>query len=114
MAITILIADDEERDRIWLKDLLKKNMQDECSVEEAHDGEQAINLAAKLQPTLVFLDIKMPKLSGIKAAESILKNSPETGIIMLSNFSDEVYVRQLWKIVPPNGTFAYLLKNASD
>jgi DNA-binding NarL/FixJ family response regulator len=114
MANTVLIADDEERDRLWLKDLLIKNMPDKCNIEETEDGEQAVNIAIKLKPTLAFLDIKMPKLSGIKAAEMILQSSPETGIIMLSNFSDEVYVRQLWKIVPANGTFAYLLKNASD
>jgi len=35
-------------------------------------------------------------------------------VIMLSNFADEVYVRQLWKVVPPNGVFGYVLKSASD
>src|SRR5690606_2138782 len=58
--------------------------------------------------------IKMPGLSGIKAAEKILSDRPETGVIMLSNFSDEVYVRQLWKVVPPDGVFGYVLKNASN
>ena len=109
---TILIADDEQRDRLWLKSLLANRIPGK--IEEVQDGEQAIDLANKLHPSLVFLDIKMPKLSGIKAAESILQSNPQTGIIMLSNFSDEVYVRQLWKIVPANGVFAYVLKNASD
>ena len=114
MTTNILIADDEERDRLWLKGLLIKNMPGHCNIEEAQDGEQAVTLASKLRPSLAFLDIKMPELSGIKAAELILQNCPETGIIMLSNFSDEVYVRQLWKIVPADGAFAYVLKNASD
>jgi DNA-binding NarL/FixJ family response regulator len=112
--MTILIVDDEERDRLWLKNLLKNSLPNCDNIEEAKDGEQAVEMAVRLNPTLIFLDIKMPKLSGIKAAESILKKSPEIGIIMLSNFSDEVYVRQLWKIVPTNGSFAYVLKNASD
>jgi DNA-binding NarL/FixJ family response regulator len=112
--MTILIADDEERDRLWLKNLLASNIPDQEEIVEAQDGQQAVDLSAKLRPALVFLDIKMPKLSGIKAAEMILQTSPETGVIMLSNFSDEVYVRQLWKIVPPNGVFGYVLKNASN
>jgi len=113
-AMTILIVDDEERDRLWLKNLLSNNLPEDTDIVGAQDGQQAVELAAKLKPSLVFLDIKMPKLSGIKAAELILQNTPETGVIMLSNFSDEVYVRQLWKIVPPNGAFGYVLKNASD
>ncbi len=110
----ILIADDEERDRNWLKSLLNDNFKENGPIEEAHDGQQVVDMALKLKPPLVFLDIKMPHLSGIKAAEQILTQLPNTAIIMLSNFSDEVYVRQLWKVVPPNGVFGYVLKNASN
>ena len=112
--MSILIADDEERDRLWLKDLLSNNFSELAPVHEVADGQQAIELAQKLKPRLVFLDIKMPKVSGIKAAEQILQSLPATGVIMLSNFSDEVYVRQLWKIVPADGAFGYVLKNASS
>ena len=91
-----------------------ENLSDHAPFHEANNGQMAVELAVKLKPDLVFLDIKMPKLSGIKAAEKILQALPETGVIMLSNFSDEVYVRQLWKIVPPDGTFGYVLKNASN
>jgi DNA-binding NarL/FixJ family response regulator len=112
--MTILIVDDEERDRMWLKNLLIQNFPERQPIHEAHDGQQAVDMALKLKPNLVFLDIKMPQLSGIKAAELILQKLPETGVVMLSNFSDEVYVRQLWKIVPPNGVFGYVLKNASN
>jgi DNA-binding NarL/FixJ family response regulator len=112
--MTILIVDDEERDRKWLKSLLADNVGEKHPIQEAHDGQEAVDMALKLKPDLVFLDIKMPKISGIKAAELILQKLPETGVIMLSNFSDEVYVRQLWKIVPPNGAFGYVLKNASN
>lgn len=111
--MTILFADDEDRDRGWLRSLLEENVK-EHELHEAHDGSQAVEMAVKLKPDLVFLDIKMPGLSGIKAAEQILEKLPSTGVIMLSNFSDEVYVRQLWKIVPPDGAFGYVLKNASN
>ncbi len=114
--MSILIVDDEERDRIWLKNLLTQNLGTPYAgtIYEGHDGLEAVELSQKYKPQLVFLDIKMPQLSGIKAAEQILKQLPETGVIILSNFSDEVYVRQLWKVVPPNGAFGYVLKSASD
>lgn len=112
--MTFLIADDEERDRMWLKELLTKHIPEKLPIYEAQDGQNAIETAIKLKPDLVFLDIKMPQLSGIKAAEQILDRLPETGVIILSNFADEVYVRQLWKIVPANGVFGYVLKNASN
>ncbi len=112
--MTILIADDEERDRKWLKELLSSHLPECPSIVEVADGQAAIDSALKLRPKLVFLDIKMPKQSGIKAAEQILQQLPETGVIMLSNFADEVYVRQLWRIVPANGAFGYVLKNASN
>ncbi|HEY9777273.1 MAG TPA: response regulator transcription factor [Planktothrix sp.] len=112
--MSILIVDDEERDRSWLKNLLTENLSDQLPFYEAQDGQQAVDMALKHKPNLIFLDIKMPQLSGIKAAEQILQKAPETGVVMLSNFSDEVYVRQLWKIMPPNGAFGYVLKNASN
>jgi DNA-binding NarL/FixJ family response regulator len=112
--MTVLIADDEERDRSWLKDLLSKNLPEQAPFHEVTDGQQAIESSTKLKPDLIFLDIKMPQVSGIKAAEEILLKLPETGVIILSNFSDEVYVRQLWKIVPADGAFGYVLKNASN
>ncbi len=112
--MTFLIADDEERDRTWLRDLLSKHIPEKMPVHEVSDGQQAVDQVAKIKPDVVFLDIKMPRLSGIRAAEQILLKAPETGVIILSNFADEVYVRQLWKVVPPNGVFGYVLKNASD
>lgn len=112
--MTILLVDDEERDRNWLRELLEGNVSEHGPFYEATNGREGYDMAMSLKPELVFLDIKMPGLSGIKAAEKILSDRPETGVIMLSNFSDEVYVRQLWKVVPPDGVFGYVLKNASN
>ncbi|MCW5821974.1 MAG: response regulator transcription factor [Cyanobacteria bacterium TGS_CYA1] len=112
--MTVLLVDDEQRDRKWLKDLLCDELSAHGPFHEGTNGQEAVELASKLRPQLVFLDIKMPILSGIKAAEQILKEHPEIGVIILSNFSDEVYVRQLWKIVPADGAFGYVLKNASN
>lgn len=112
--MSLLIADDHERERSWMKDLLKKHFSQHMPLFEAANGQEAVELAKAQKPTLACLDIEMPVLSGIKAAELIVQASPETGIVILSNHSDEIWVRQLWKIMPGSGAFAYVLKDASD
>ena len=112
--MVIVIADDQERERIWLRELLAKNLPDLAPIYEAHDGERAVSLTLEHKPPIVFLDIEMPSMSGIKSAERILKELPHTGIIILSNHSDEIFVRKLWKLVPPDGAFGYVLKDSTD
>lgn len=110
----IVIADDQDRERIWLRDLLSKNLSHMAPIYEAQDGKEAIELVLQHKPPVVFLDIEMPVLSGIKSAEQILQALPHTGIIILSHHSDEVFVRKLWKLVPADGAFGYVLKDSSD
>jgi DNA-binding NarL/FixJ family response regulator len=110
----IVIADDQDRERIWLKDLLSKHLSHLSPIYEAEDGQKALELVIKHKPPVVFLDIEMPVLSGIKSAEQILKELPQTGIIILSNHSDEIFVRKLWKLVPSDGAFGYVLKDSTD
>jgi two-component system response regulator DegU len=112
--MSIVIADDHERERSWLRELLSKKLSAHLPLYEAVNGEQAVELVKAHHPALVFLDIEMPVVSGINAAQKILELLPQTGIIILSNHADEVWVRQLWKIMPPNGSFAYILKDATD
>ncbi|MBS2001828.1 MAG: response regulator transcription factor [Candidatus Obscuribacterales bacterium] len=110
----IVIADDQERERVWLRELLSKNLESLSPFYEAADGQRALELVREHKPPLVFLDIEMPVLSGIKSAEQILKEMPQTGVIILSNHSDEIFVRKLWKLVPPDGAFGYVLKDSTD
>lgn len=110
----IVIADDQDRERMWLRELLCKNLAHMAPIYEAQDGQEAIELVLEHKPPVVFLDIEMPVLSGIKSAERILQVLPETGIIILSHHSDEVFVRKLWKLVPADGAFGYVLKDSSD
>lgn len=112
--MTIVIADDQERERLWLKELLKTNLGPDTNVLEASNGQEAIDLVNLRNPGLVFLDIEMPVMSGIKAAESIMSSHPKTAVIMLSNHSDEVFVRKLWKLAPSDGAFGYVLKDSTD
>lgn len=110
----IVIADDQERERVWLRDLLVRNLSDMTPIYEAENGQQAIDLTVQYKPPVVFLDIEMPVLSGIKAAAAILQALPQTGIIIITNHSDEIFVRKLWKLVPPDGAFGYVLKDSTD
>lgn len=110
----IVIADDQDRERSWLKELLNKNLASMKPIFEAQDGQEALALVIEHKPQVVFLDIEMPVLSGIKTAERILKELPQTAIIILSNHSDEIFVRKLWKLVPADGAFGYVLKDSTD
>ncbi len=73
----ILLVDDHDVVRKGLTFLLKRITQTEV-VGEATDGHQAVELAEKLAPAVVLMDIAMPVLNGIDAAARILKRHPET------------------------------------
>ena len=87
----IIIADDHDVVRKGLTFLLERINQTEV-VGEATDGHQAVELAEKLAPNVVILDVAMPLLNGIDAAAQILKRHPETAVILLSMHADEDYV----------------------
>lgn len=110
----IVIADDQDRERAWLRELLAKHLSEMSPIYEAEDGQRAIDLALEHKPPVIFLDIEMPVMSGIKAAAQILQQLPQTGIVIFSNHSDEIFVRKLWKLVPPDGAFGYVLKDSTD
>jgi DNA-binding NarL/FixJ family response regulator len=112
--VGIVIADDQDRERVWLRELLTRHLSTLAPMYEAEDGQKAVELVLQHKPPVVFLDIEMPVLSGIKSAEHILKELPQTGIIILSNHSDEIFVRKLWKLMPPDGAFGYVLKDSTD
>ena len=112
--MAVVIADDQDRERGWLKDLMSTNHRDLMPILEARNGLEAVELVGAHRPKLVFLDLEMPHLSGIKATAKILEVSPQTGIVIVSNHANEIWVRQLWKMMPNDGAFAYVLKESSD
>jgi len=79
-AMRILIADDEPVIRMGLKTMLEEHGYK--VVGEASDGEQAVILAGKTSPDLIFMDIKMPGLDGIAAASTIMTRSPKPIILL--------------------------------
>jgi DNA-binding NarL/FixJ family response regulator len=79
-------------------------------VGEAADGRQATTLAEQLQPDVVVMDIAMPLLNGIDATGQIVRRRPETGVIILSMYSDEEYLLRALTA----GAKGYLLKDSAE
>ncbi len=83
MKCRVLIADDHGVVRKGLRLLLEQHPE-LVVVGEASNGREAATMAAALSPQIVVMDVAMPILNGIEAAEQILKDNSETGIIMLT------------------------------
>jgi len=90
--------------------LLLENQAGFNVVGEAADGRQAVEQAEATQPDVAVLDIAMPNLSGIEAAQRITSALPHTGIVILSMHSDEGYVLRALKA----GAKGYLLKDSAE
>src|SRR3954462_349692 len=99
----VLVAEDEALIRLDLKEMLEEEGYD--VVGEAGDGEQAVRLAEELRPDLVILDVKMPVLDGISAAEQIV-GQRIAPVVMLTAFSQ----RDLVERAVEAGAMAYLVK----
>jgi two-component system, NarL family, response regulator NreC len=108
-AIRILLADDHTVMRKGLRMLLAS--QPEFSVvAEASDGRQAVEQAEATSPDVAVVDIAMPNLSGIEAAQRIHAVLPQVAIVILSMHSDEGYVLRALKA----GAKGYLLKDSAE
>ncbi len=99
----ILIADDEAIIRLGLKAMLEEMGHD--VVAAAADGQAAVQLARETQPDLALLDIKMPGLDGLGAAEAIAAERP-IAIVILSAYSDRDLVARAASLA----VHAYLVK----
>jgi two-component system, NarL family, response regulator NreC len=107
--LRILIADDHGIVRRGLRLQLEQHENFEV-VGEANDGREAVRTAEQLAPDIVIMDIGMPNLNGVQATTQIVKQRPETGVIILSMHSDEGYLRRALAA----GAKGYLLKDSAD
>ncbi len=101
--LRVLIAEDEALIRLDLKEMLEE--EGYAVVGEAADGQAAVDLAAKLRPDLVILDVKMPVLDGISAAEQVAAEHIAP-VVILTAFSQ----RELVERARDAGAMAYLVK----
>jgi DNA-binding NarL/FixJ family response regulator len=107
--ITVLLAEDHQIVREGFRALLKHESDIEV-VGEAQTGRQAVQLARKLRPAVVVMDIAMPLLNGLEATRQIRKAVPETKVLVLSAHSDDVYAEQMSEL----GASGFLLKQTSS
>ena len=108
--IRVLIVDDHAMVRQGLRTFLELQDGSTLPIEvigEAANGKQAIDLAYRTQPDVVLLDLVMPEVDGIQAAERIVECSPHTRVVILTSFGEED------KILPAirAGAQGYLLKD---
>jgi len=99
----VLIAEDETIVRLDLRSLLSSRGFE--VIGEARDGEEAVELARTLEPDLVMLDVKMPRLDGVEAARRILAERP-VPIVLLTAYGHEALVGRAIEV----GVFGYLTK----
>jgi DNA-binding NarL/FixJ family response regulator len=106
--ITVLLADDHTVVRQGLRALLETE-EDITVVGEAENGRQAVQMAKRLQPDVVVVDIAMPQLNGLEATRQISKENPKSHVLILSSYSDDEYVQQLTDA----GASGYLVKQTA-
>ena len=105
--IRVLIADDHAVLREGLRSFLE--LQDGIEiVGDAADGAEAVELAERLRPAVVLMDLVMPKLDGVEAMRALRERVPETRVIILTSYIDDE------RLLPAirAGAAGYLLKNA--
>jgi two-component system response regulator NreC len=103
------LADDHTIVRQGLKLILSANPDMEIAGEAAN-GREAVELAQKVKPDVVLMDVAMPELGGIEATRRMVEANPRVRVLVLSMHKEAVYVREILKA----GARGYILKDAID
>lgn len=106
--ITVLIADDQELIRESLELLISSDSRFQV-VGTAKDGRQVVEMALRLRPNVILMDIRMPEINGIECVRLIKQQDCSIKIIMLTTFDDDQYVYDAVK----NCADGFLLKGIS-
>jgi DNA-binding NarL/FixJ family response regulator len=103
----VLICDDQAMIRDGLKMLL--NLEPDIEVAGvAADGRQTVELTASLAPDIVLLDLKMPGMNGVEATRQILRQHPQTKILVLTTYDHDEWLYEALRV----GASRYLLKDS--
>jgi len=104
--IRVMLVDDHQMVRNGLGTFLLVHDDLEL-VGEAGDGEQALTTFERVDPDVVLMDLKMPRMDGVEATRALLKRDPELRVIALTSFKDEGLIRDALDA----GAIGYLLKD---
>src|SRR6188472_3636532 len=106
MTIRVLVADDQSMVRAGFRMLLSGEEDIEV-VAEASNGKEAVEKAARFDPTVVLMDIRMPELDGLEATRRILAADPEARVLVLTTFDLDEYVYEALRA----GASGFVLKD---
>ncbi len=106
--IRVMLVDDHEMVRRGLAVFLQ-SFDDLVLVGEAANGREAIDFLQDIDPDVILMDILMPEMGGIEAAQAIHDQHPEIKIIAMTSFEDEDLVKQAIS----SGVIGFLMKNTS-
>ncbi len=106
--VSILLVDDQRLMREGLRTLLEMEPGMRV-VGEAANGQEALELYAKLAPDVVLMDVRMPVMDGVEATRQLLARWPQARIVILTTFDDDEYVFDALRA----GALGYLLKDVS-
>ena len=106
MSIRVLIADDQSMVRAGFRMLLSGE-EDIDVVAEARDGHEAVEKAARFDPTVVLMDIRMPELDGLEATRRIIAADDHARILILTTFGLDEYIYEALSV----GASGFVLKD---
>ena len=104
--IRIILVDDQKIIREGLGSLLQAKTDLEV-IGEAGNGQEAVQLALKLQPDVVLMDVRMPVMDGVAATRLLQEQAPDIKILILTTFDDDEYITKAMAY----GAKGYLLKD---
>jgi DNA-binding NarL/FixJ family response regulator len=108
MSISILLVEDHKIVREGTRQLLEQSA-DIHVVGEASDGLEAVSMATEIQPDVIVMDVRLPRLNGIEATRMITARFPNIKVLILSAYDDDSYIFPLLEA----GASGYLLKTSS-
>ena len=111
-SLEILIAEDNPKDYEFLENLLAA-WDEPVNITRAANGQVALEIGLLRNNPLVISDIQMPEMNGIDFAKKLWEQKPRARIVFWSQFKDEMYVRSLVKVVPPETVYGYILKSSA-
>jgi DNA-binding NarL/FixJ family response regulator len=109
MSIRVLLVDDQALFREGLETLLSVH-KDIQVVGQAGNGQEAVNLALKLRPDVILMDIQMPVLNGVGATRRLKQSLPDCRVIALTTFDDKETIFEALRA----GAVGYLLKDVGS